>query len=590
MKGRLPAYRVEERVVWPNGSVHWLETYGRAICDADRRVKQLVGVVIDITERKRAEDERFTAIARFKKLIDEAPIAIGVSRSDDIVYGNPCFLELFGAPDLATVQELTVHKLIAPNSRESFAERTRRRNLGLAIEDHYETVAISLDGREFECEVRVKSRFGLNSDRETLVFIEDISARRRAEREILALNATLEQRVAERTQEYQRARDDALTAARAKEQFLSNMSHEIRTPMNGMLGALELLSKTTLDPQQSGYIEVASISGEALMVVINEVLDFAKIGSDQLELAQEPIDVHAVAKSVVTLFSVSAQRKAIELRLDADPSLTVWRIGDSLRLRQVLMNLVGNAIKFTERGQVVVKVDCVGGVQGQVVTFEVIDTGSGIDPSQHEKIFEQFVQASSGVRSRHGGTGLGLSISRQLVRAMGGELTVTSAPRVGSRFRFELCLERAPDLAHSSVAPIGPAAPRQRLVGRVLLVEDNSVNRLIGSEMAKQLGLEVLVAEDGEEALAVLAATKISAVLMDCQMPGVDGFEATIRLRELERLQSRPRTPVIALTASAFASDVERCMAAGMDAHLAKPFNIDQLHTTIAPWIACPDT
>ncbi|MBX9794917.1 MAG: hypothetical protein K2Y02_11520, partial [Burkholderiaceae bacterium] len=258
----------------------------------------------------------------------------------------------------------------------------------------------------------------------------------RVQQELAALNAGLEDRVAERTSELEQARDDALAAARAKEQFLSNMSHEIRTPMNGMLGALDLLSQTELDARQSQYIEVAATSGEALLGIINEVLDFAKIGAGGLQLAREPIDVNAIARSVTTLFSASAQRKAIELRLIADPALDGWRRGDSLRLRQVLLNLVGNAIKFTQRGRILVTTRCIGAEDDERVAFEVSDTGIGIEKSQHGRIFEPFVQAQDIARLRHGGTGLGLAISRYLVRAMGGELGVDSEPGKGSVFRF----------------------------------------------------------------------------------------------------------------------------------------------------------
>ena len=416
----------------------------------------------------------------------------------------------------------------------------------------------------------------------------------RVQQQLAVVNAGLEDRVAERTRELEQARDEALAAARAKEQFLANMSHEIRTPMNGMLGALDLLSHTALNPRQAQYIDVAATSGEALLGILNEVLDFAKIGAGGLQLAREPIDVNAVARSVTTLFSASAQRKSIELRLESDPALDGWRYGDSLRLRQVLLNLVGNAIKFTQRGCIVVGTHCVGSGVSEQVAFEVSDTGIGIDKTQHDRIFEPFVQAQDPARPAQGGTGLGLAISRDLVRAMGGELVVDSLPGKGTVFSFALPLQRAPGPA-AAPAPAPPTAvapePRDErrpasLSGRVLLVEDNSVNRMVGTAMLESMGLDVVVAEDGEEALAVLAQTKVALVLMDCQMPVMDGYEATHRLRERERLSCAPRLPVIALTANALSGDIERCLAAGMDAHLAKPFMISQLHALIEHWMA----
>jgi signal transduction histidine kinase/CheY-like chemotaxis protein len=407
----------------------------------------------------------------------------------------------------------------------------------------------------------------------------------RAREAMVRLNASLEDRVSARTRELEQSRDEALAGVRAKEQFLSNMSHEIRTPMNGMLGALELVAQTELTPRQAQFIRVATASGEALLGILNEVLDFAKIGANRFQLAADPIDVNAIARSVTTMFSASAQRKSIELQLRADPSLSDLRLGDALRLRQVLMNLVGNAMKFTPQGQVVVKTRRAGGAKSDHVAFEVSDTGLGIAASQHERIFEAFVQADDPLQQHRGGTGLGLAISRQLVRAMGGELEVVSALGQGATFRFELSLERAPDPTPSPAAQPPVAVRREPLSGRVLLVEDNSVNRLIGSAMLESLGLDVLLAEHGEEALATLAEASVAAVLMDCQMPVMDGFEATHRIREAERLSGGPRVPVIALTANAFSGDVERCLAIGMDAHLAKPYTIDQLRAIIAPWL-----
>jgi len=408
---------------------------------------------------------------------------------------------------------------------------------------------------------------------------------RRARESLAGLNATLEGRVVARTQELEQARDEALSAARAKEQFLSNMSHEIRTPMYGMLGALELLAGTELTAHQRQYITVAATSGEALLSIINEVLDFTKMGTGQFEITHEPIDVLAVARSVTLLFSSTAKSKLVELQLEVSPALSGWRVGDALRIRQVLINLVGNAIKFTQRGTVVVRVLGDDGDDSGRVVFEVSDSGPGIAESQLDKIFEPFVQAERTSEHVLGGTGLGLAISRGLVRAMGGELDVSSKLGQGSTFCFGLSLPHAESTAPGAVPT--PTEPERdlRLSGQALLVEDNSVNRLIGSAMLERLGLEVVMAEDGKEALERLADEAFEVILMDCQMPVMDGYLATTRLREIERAAGKRRTPVIALTANAFSGDVERCLAAGMDDHLAKPFAIEQLHAIIKRWM-----
>jgi CheY-like chemotaxis protein len=335
--------------------------------------------------------------------------------------------------------------------------------------------------------------------------------------------------------------------------------------------------------KQAHYLEVASASGEALLAIINEVLDFAKIGSNLLRVDRAPIDVNAIARSVVALFSPMAERKTIDLKFDPDPELSEMRLGDALHLRQVLLNLVGNAMKFTPHGLVILRTRLVRD-GSERVAFEVKDAGIGIAASQLERIFEPFVQASDPTHARPGGTGLGLSISRQLVRSMGGELKVTSVHGQGSTFAFELSLDLAPVTAAMPLNELEGESSHGRLSGRVLLVEDNLVNQMVGIAMLESLGLEVAAAENGEEALLKMAETPFELVLMDCHMPVMDGYETTHRIREDESSHGRPRMPIVALTANAFTNDVDRCLAAGMDAHLAKPYSTQQLRTALAPW------
>lgn len=408
---------------------------------------------------------------------------------------------------------------------------------------------------------------------------------RRAKDALAAMNASLEERVVERTRQLASARDDALAAVRTKEQFLSNMSHELRTPMNGMLGALELLTKSQMTPKQVHYLEVATASGEALLGILNEVLDFAKIGSTSPDVNASPLDVNAVARSVVALYSALAERTAIELQLDADPELSELRLGDALHLRQVLLNLVGNAMKFTPHGSVSLRTRLIRVGDVDRIAFEVKDTGIGIEASQLQRIFEPFVQADDPAHRRSGGTGLGLSISRKLVAAMGGELKVRSSHGQGSTFGFDLALALAPVTAAMPLDDMEAASDAQHLTGRVLIVEDNLVNQMVGIAMLESLGLIVVAAENGEQALLKMAESSFDVVLMDCQMPVMDGYEATRRIRAAESRNGRTRLPVVALTANAFKTDVDRCMLAGMDAHLAKPYSTKQLRATLAPWL-----
>lgn len=407
----------------------------------------------------------------------------------------------------------------------------------------------------------------------------------RAKDALAVMNVNLEDRVSERTRQLEMARDDALAAVHAKEEFLSNMSHELRTPMNGMLGALELLATSEVTPKQAHYLEVATASGEALLAILNEVLDFAKIGSNLLHVDRAPIDVNAIARSVAALFSALAERKAIDLQFIPDPELSEMRLGDALHLRQVLLNLVGNAMKFTPQGLVTLRTQLVRSGGAERVAFEVKDAGIGIDASQLERIFEPFVQVDDPTHERVGGTGLGLSISLQLVRAMGGELKVTSVHGQGSTFGFDLALELAPVTAAMPLNELEDESTTERLQGRVLLVEDNLVNQMVGIAMLESLGLDVVYADNGQDALVKMTEMSFAAVLMDCHMPVMDGYEATHRIREAESRDGRPRMPVVALTANAFKNDVDRCLAAGMDAHLAKPYSTKQLRAALAPWL-----
>ncbi len=383
------------------------------------------------------------------------------------------------------------------------------------------------------------------------------------------------------------AKEQAEAGNVAKAQFLANMSHEIRTPMNGVVGALDLLSRYEISPEQRKLLDTATSSSDALLTLLNEVLDFSKIEAGKFELVNEPLLLRPVVSSVVDLLSPMAQRKGLALTLEFDPSLPARVKGDAGRIRQVLLNLIGNAVKFTDRGHVAVHVwrETGGGDSRPVMVLEVEDTGIGIAPEAIPRLFTPFFQADQSDRRRFGGTGLGLVISKRLMEAMGAELCVESAPGLGSTFRMKLPLEALADAP--AAVPAGPSAaePPTPLAGKVLLVEDNPVNQMLAVVMLRSLGVEVTEADNGLVALQRMEESRFDLVLMDCQMPVMDGFEATreIRARELGALASR--TPIIAVTANALSGDAEHCLHAGMDAHLAKPFTLKTLREAIAPWL-----
>ncbi len=495
---------------------------------------------------------------------------------------NQRFIRMWNLPEdfLERDRDLKMVKFLQSQVVEDQADLLTLLNTPTQSDDDVASSMTLRDGRVLE---RFLTPLFINGKLDGRVFsFRDVTERVNAERQLEELNVDLERKVEGRTRELAEAVRAASVANHAKSEFVSNMSHEMRTPMNSIMGMSYLALRAQPNPKVGEYLERITESGQHLLSLISDILDFSKIEAGKLEIEAAGFSIHDVVNDVMRQLSEMATQKSLRLRADIDPVLTRPLHGDVLRVRQILLNYVSNAIKFSRDGEVVVRVLALHpDAAGADVRFEVADCGIGMSREQTAKLFQAFHQADASTTRRYGGTGLGLAICRKLADLMGGDVGVVSEPGEGSMFWLHLPLPWAHEI------PAARASNHQwerSLAGNtVLVVDDNHLNQRVASELLEVAGANVLIAGDGLSALSVLAQQRVDCVLMDVQMPLMDGLEATRRIREDSAFGD---LPVIAMTANARGEDEQSCREAGMNDFIAKPVMPEQFYAKLSQWLS----
>ncbi len=601
----------QDEIVFKDGMV--LDRYSSPVIDRDGKYYGRIWIFHDITKYRRAEEALRESEQRLADIIDFLPDAtFAVDREGRVIAWNRAIEEMTGVPKAEMIGKGNYDYSVPFYGKHRpilidliFMDRKE-------IEDKYylvlrkgdqliaETFIPLLNGKEGVFLWGIASPLYDHSGGivGAIESIRDITRYKQFEEDLKNTNLQLETA----SKHAQQMAEMAEQANAAKSEFLANMSHEIRTPLNGVIGMIGLLQDLDLDEQQHEYVEIARISGEMLLSLINDILDFSKIEARKLELEMLDFDLHSLLKDTADLLALDVHEKGLELICQVEPEVSSRLRGDPGRLRQILVNLGGNAVKFTERGKIVILVGLESEDDRNVtLRFEVTDTGIGIPADRQKILFSPFTQMDSSTTRQYGGTGLGLAISKQLVKLMGGDIGLQSEEGKGSTFWFTAVFEKQPaglgsrDKTFAKIEEVGsidrftakPAiseSAKHKI--RILLAEDNPVNQKVAQAMLKKMGLEVNVVANGQQAVNALQTIAYDLVLMDLHMPEMDGFEAARVIRQDGSKALNPGVPIIAMTAATMQGDREKCIQAGMNEFIAKPVKQKELAKMLARWLA----